>query len=92
MGFLLGLLANQPEATKRTYWARHWAVALDAIQLVAAAQGSLPLEDPGREDGGDGSSSSSSSRGEGRRSWIQVVILASSMLSDATYAPGEVKP
>ncbi len=93
MGHLLGLLAAQPEATKRTCWARRWAVALNGVEMVAVAEAglSLPLErpSPGQEGGGVEGSSSSRSGGD---NWVTAVREAVIMLSDLSFAPGEVKP
>ncbi len=59
MGCLLGLLlllSAQPLATRQTYWARRWAVALHAVELAAAVDGGswvpaalnavIPMSDP----------------------------------------------
>ncbi len=42
MGCLLGLLAVQTETTKRTFWARRWALTLDAIELVVVGRRRKP--------------------------------------------------
>ncbi len=86
MGCLLGLLAAQPEATKRTYWARRCAVALNAIELVAAAQGSLSLGRPGCVGGGGTGSSGETCN------WVPAALKSVFLLSDPEFGPGEVKP
>ena len=30
------MIDNQPEAVRRSHWARHWACAVDVLQLLAA--------------------------------------------------------
>ena len=32
---LLILMDRQPEAVRRSYWARHWACAIDVLELLA---------------------------------------------------------
>ena len=33
---LLRMISLQPEAVRRSYWARHWACAIDVMELLAA--------------------------------------------------------
>ena len=33
---LFSLLSLQPEAVRRSHWARHWACAVDVLELLAA--------------------------------------------------------
>ena len=40
LGSLLGLMAAQPEAVRVAYRARHWACALDILELTALAASS----------------------------------------------------
>ena len=33
---MLSLISFQPEVVRRSYWARHWACAVDVLELLAA--------------------------------------------------------
>ncbi len=80
---LLVLLTQQPEAGRRAYWARRWAYALDALELVAAAtaDGSLWLDVGGRDGRGSGSVDT--------RHWSNAAMSCAKKLSDSGFAPGE---
>ena len=52
---LFSMLSLQPEAVRRSYWARHWACAVDVLELLAAESASArkegrPVVIGGRED------------------------------------------
>ena len=53
LGYLLALMAAQPEAVRVAYRVRHWACALDALQLAAAAASfRVAAAAAGQESGG----------------------------------------
>ena len=33
---LLNIISHQPEAARRSHWARHWVCAIDVMELLAA--------------------------------------------------------
>ncbi len=96
MSYLLRLLASQPDAIQRTCWARHCAVALNAIELVAAAAAGEnplpPVERPARGGGAARDSSwSGGGGGEDGRNWVVDTLTHVPSLSDPDSAPGAVK-
>ena len=44
---MTSILREQPEAVRRTYWARHWACAVDVMELVSTEAASAPGGDQG---------------------------------------------
>ena len=47
---LINMISLQPEAVRRSFWARHWACAIDVLELLAAESAFTSPEEGGRAD------------------------------------------
>ena len=78
---MASILRDQPEAVLRSHWARHWACAVDVLELLSTEAALLPSGDTGDAAGAE------TELTFGDVTEVLVVLISEQYASGGLYMP-----